>query len=47
MRLMIADIEVEPLDDAAAGLRAHGYDVSSNVCDVADTVVSALADTTS
>jgi len=47
MRLMIADIEADPLADAAAGLRAHGYDVSSNVCDVADaSAVQALADAT-
>ncbi len=47
MRLMIADIEAGPLADAAAGLRSHGYDVSSNVCDVADaSAVQALADAT-
>ncbi|MCC5953265.1 MAG: SDR family NAD(P)-dependent oxidoreductase [Acidimicrobiia bacterium] len=36
MHVMLADIEPEPLEEAAAEVRRHGRDVSSMVCDVSD-----------
>jgi NAD(P)-dependent dehydrogenase (short-subunit alcohol dehydrogenase family) len=38
MKVMLADIEPQPLDKAVHGLRSTGADVRGIVCDVADTV---------
>ena len=46
-RIVLADIEQEPLDHAVDGLRATGTDAHGVICDVADLdAVQALADET-